>query len=136
MGNYSVKWAVIGIASALLVLDLVWLSFAIGPVFKKTLGDWVRADILYVPAAAFYALYVVGIYFFAVKPAYAQPRYLASALARGAFLGLLAYGTYDLTNLATLRAWTVSLAIIDMSWGTFLTAVAAVTGAWFGHRFR
>jgi uncharacterized membrane protein len=120
--------ATLGIAIALLVLDLVWLKFAMGPIFRAELGDWVKQDIGLVPAALFYLLYVVGIFIFAVKPALLSTSPMAYAIGYGALLGLVAYGAYDLTNLATLRAWTPRLAMIDMAWGTFLTAVASGAG--------
>jgi uncharacterized membrane protein len=120
--------ATLGIAIALLVLDLVWLKFAMGPIFRAELGDWVKQDIGLVPAALFYLLYVVGIFIFAVKPALLSTSPMTYAIGYGALLGLVAYGAYDLTNLATLRAWTPRLAMIDMAWGTFLTAVASGAG--------
>nr|WP_040878888.1 DUF2177 family protein [Kaistia granuli] len=46
----------------------------------------------------------------------------------GAVLGLVAYGTYDMTNLATLKNWSLSLSVVDMAWGTFLTSLAATSG--------
>jgi len=52
----------------------------------------------------------------------------------GALLGFFAYATYDLTNLATLRGWSPTLAIVDMAWGTFITALAA-TGGWVIARY-
>jgi uncharacterized membrane protein len=77
-------------------------------------------------AILFYLLYAVGIWFFAVEPAIqnADP---GEAARRGAFLGLLAYGTYDLTNMATLKNWPLILTVVDMVWGAVMTA--AVAGA-------
>jgi uncharacterized membrane protein len=127
--------ATLGIAVALLVLDLVWLKFAMGPIFRAELGDWVKSDIGLAPAALFYVLYVIGIFVFAVKPALFSSSPMLYGLGYGALLGLVAYGAYDLTNLATLRAWTPRLAMIDMAWGTFLTAAASGAGVFAARTF-
>ncbi|HEY8579770.1 MAG TPA: DUF2177 family protein, partial [Beijerinckiaceae bacterium] len=74
-----------------------------------------------------YLLYVGAIVVFAVAPAAAADR-ASTALLYGAMLGLVAYGTYDLTNHATLKAWTTTLTVVDMSWGATLTALSAVIG--------
>jgi uncharacterized membrane protein len=83
------------------------------------------ADKPVIPAAAvFYLLYIAGLTFLVVLPALAANQ-LGSAIARGAVLGLLAYGTYDLTNLAIIRGWPVNVTLIDLAWGTVLTAITA-----------
>ncbi|TAG79137.1 MAG: DUF2177 family protein [Burkholderiales bacterium] len=128
MHTSTIVSAILGIAITLLTLDLLWLKFAMGPIFRAELGDWVRPNIGVVPAALFYVFYVVGIYVFAVRPALVSSAPLAYAIGYGSLLGLVAYGAYDLTNLATLRAWTPRLAMIDMAWGTFLTAAASTAG--------
>ena len=54
----------------------------------------------------------------------------AAFATRGAAFGLIAYATYDLTNLATLKGWPLGLAAADVAWGTFASAVAATAGRW------
>ena len=78
-------------------------------------------------AGLFYLCYVVGIVHFAVLPAVNAGTWV-TALINGALLGLVAYGTYDMTNLATLKNWAVSVSVVDMIWGVSLTAVAACCG--------
>jgi len=78
-------------------------------------------------AAAFYLLYVVGVLFLATLPGYDKGS-ISDAFLRGAVLGLLAYGTYDLTNLATLKGWAWQVSVIDMVWGTLLTGTVAAVG--------
>ena len=119
--------ACIGAAVVLLVLDLLWLRLVMGPLFKTELGELMRPEPALVPAALFYLLYVAGIVVFAVMPGVAASSLLRAGVF-GAFLGLLAYGTYDLTNLATLKIWPVKVAILDMAWGSFVTAASAVAG--------
>ena len=105
-------------------MDFVWLSFANGALYKPRLG----ALLLQTPnlsiAAGFYLLYVVGILAFAVFPAITQGDWTRAAWG-GALLGLVAYGTYDVTNLATLVGWSAVVSIVDMAWGTLATGTAA-----------
>jgi uncharacterized membrane protein len=109
------------------VIDFAWLV-AMGPrLFRPTLGDILLAEINIVPAIVFYLIFPVGLMVFAVQPAL-KSAMLLHAMGLGALFGFLAYATYDLTNLATLRNWTVTLAAIDIVWGTMLSAVAAGAG--------
>jgi len=121
----------------LLIADVIWLIVAMGPLYKSALGDRMRPEVAMLPAALFYLLFVVGIVIFVVVPAFratASGGY-ASAAALGALLGLIAYATYDLTNLATLRDWPVRLAMIDIAWGTLVTCGASIAGLWALRRF-
>ncbi len=83
-------------------------------------------------AFAFYLLYAIGIVCFAVMPALETNSWIR-AMMSGALFGLVAYATYDLTNLATLRGWNVKLSIVDLAWGTVVTSLAATAG-YFGTR--
>jgi uncharacterized membrane protein len=78
-------------------------------------------------AGLFYLVYVGGIIYFAVIPALNSNSWL-TAVINGAILGLIAYGTYDMTNLATLKNWSLSVSIVDMVWGLLLTAMASSAG--------
>lgn len=104
-----------------IVLDLIWFSLA-GDFFKKeigsiarltSVGDW---NVLYLPALLAYALMSVGIVAFV----YLNAASLTNAFLLGALFGLISYGLYDMTNLATLSAWTWRFALVDMFWGAFL----------------
>jgi uncharacterized membrane protein len=75
----------------------------------------------------FYALYLVGVVIFAIAPAL-EKRSLRKAVVSGALFGFFAYATYDLTNLATLKGWSLTVSVVDILWGTFVTAVAATAG--------
>jgi uncharacterized membrane protein len=114
---------------AMLGLDVIWLSLTASRLYKPELGDLMLAKFNAIPAVLFYLLYVFGIVMLAVLPAIAERR-MATAILRGALLGLVAYGTYDLTNQATLRNWSTLVTIADLCWGTFLTAFAAMVGYW------
>lgn len=108
-------------------LDYLWLSrIAIG-FYRRHVGELLLTTPNFAAAGLFYLVYVAGIVYFAVMPAVSGGSWLA-ALAGGAFLGLIAYGTYDMTNLATLKDWSLPVSIVDMAWGSFLTAAAATAG--------
>lgn len=117
--------AYIAAAVTMLVLDVAWLTLAVPRLYRPALGVLLSDKPNLPVAGVFYLLYVVGIVVFAVLPASGS---WLTALGLGALLGLVAYGTYDFTNLATLRDWPVALSLIDVCWGVALTAVAASVG--------
>ena len=110
-----------------LALDFLWLGIVARGFYASQLGGLMRENINYLAAGGFYLAYVAGIVFFAVAPAIAGGSWGRAALS-GALLGLLAYGTYDMTNLATLRDWPVAMSIVDMIWGGFITGMSATLG--------
>ena len=114
-------------ALAFLAIDAVWLSTMANLLYRPLLGDLLAPGFRLAPAVVFYAIYIAGIVFFAIRPALATGR-LATAALNGAALGFVAYGTYDLTNQATLRDWPVIITVADMVWGTVLTASASIAG--------
>jgi len=79
-------------------------------------------------AAVFYLFYVFGVVWFVILPALAGGHSVWWVLAHGALLGALAYGTYEFTNMATLKGWSWTMVIVDVSWGLALTAVSAAGG--------
>jgi uncharacterized membrane protein len=119
-------WAYAGTLLAFLVLDGLWLGVLMAPTYRALLGSLMLDSPLLAPAAVFYLLYVFGCVVFVVLPAKTWRR--ASAL--GALLGLVAYGTYDLSNWATLHGWSAQLVLMDMAWGTFATCIACTVGYW------
>lgn len=123
-------------ALTFLALDAVMLGRVIKPVFEEALGDMLLDGLRYGPALAFYAFFLVGLVYFAALPGLRADSALV-ALGLGAFLGALAYGTYEFTNLATLRPWTWRMVALDLAWGTALSGVTAATGVlvtrWLGY---
>ena len=119
MRGFLAAW--IAAALPFLALDAAWLSTMAQRLYRPALGPIMREDFDVSAAGAFYVLYVAGIVVFAVQPSLRAP----GALARGAFFGLVAYATYDLTNQATLRGWPWHVTLADLAWGTFATAAAA-----------
>lgn len=116
-----------------LLLDACWLTM-MAETYRRLIGSALLDSFALAPAAAFYLLYVAGIVGFAVLPAVHQGGWTSAAL-RGACLGAIAYGTYDLTNQATLKIWPVQLTVIDMAWGTFATCLTAALATAVLERF-
>lgn len=121
--------AYIATAVVFLGLDALWLSRVALGMYRRELGSLLLDKPNLPIAAAFYLLYVAGIVVLAVVPALGEGGWV-KALLLGAVLGLVAYGTYDITNLSTLKGWSAKLALIDIAWGTVLTAVTATIGWW------
>ena len=87
-----------------------------------------------IAAAIFYLLFIAAMVFFVINPA-VDKQSVRYALLAGAFFGLVTYATYDLTNLATLRDWPVSITVIDLAWGTFITSTTSAITTWVSGRF-
>lgn len=115
-------------------MDFVWLSLTHGPLYKAKLGALLLAKPNMAAAAGFYLMYVVGLLIFVVLPALEQGSWVR-VLWSGALFGLIAYGTYDMTNQATLAGWSVTVTIIDMAWGTVATGTAALVGYFVTKQF-
>lgn len=109
-------------------LDLVWLGLTGDALYRANLSAVMADRLVNLPAAIiFYFLYVGGIVYFGVRPALAGGQW-QGALASGFLLGLLCYMTYDLTNLATLKTWSVKVTVLDIAWGSCLSAAASLGG--------
>lgn len=120
-------------AIVMLALDAVWLTVMGDRLYRPVLGDWMRESFLLPPAIAFYILFLFGVTFLATVPALQQGSWQRAAI-NGAVFGLVAYATYDLTNQATLTRWSMTITLVDMTWGTFLATTAALAG-YFGSRW-
>lgn len=120
--------AFLACGAVFLLLDLLWLGVIARDFYRQEMAHVIAPEFKVGPAVAFYLLYIVGIVYFAILPALRTGDWHV-ALWTGAFLGLVAYGTYDLTNWAVIRDWPVRLTLLDLAWGTLLTAIAASAGA-------
>jgi len=105
-------------------IDLVWLGVVAKSFYRQHIGHLLSANVNWAAAVLFYLVYIAGIVVFAVKPAI-DAGSVVRAVTHGALLGFLAYATYDLTNQATMRDWPVLVTVVDLAWGTFLTATVA-----------
>jgi len=113
--------------ATMFALDLLWLGVVAKGFYGKYLGSLLRPDVNWAPALLFYVLYVVAVVVFVVMPA-AERRSVGRALGLGAFFGLAAYATYDLTSLALIRNFPLIVAVVDLAWGVVLTTIAASAG--------
>lgn len=125
MNKYLVAYA--GTAIAMVALDMLWLGLIAKPLYQEGIGH-LMADKINVPAGVlFYVLYAVGLVIFAVSPQTGGYSWGKTA-TMAALFGFFAYATYDLTNLSTLKDWPIGLSLVDMAWGTCVSAAAASAG--------
>jgi uncharacterized membrane protein len=108
-------------------LDVLWLSVMTSRLYKPGLSPLLAAHFSPGPVVLFYLGYGVGVVILAVSAAIRAESW-ATAAFHGMVLGFCAYGTYDLTNQATLRGWPLTVTLVDLAWGTALTAIAATVG--------
>jgi len=121
--------------AAFLVIDLAWIVFVLRPFYEAQLGEFLSASPGAIGSSLFYLAYVAGIVCLAAEPAI-RAGSLRTALSRGAVLGLLAYGSYTVTNYAIFEAWNLALLVSDIAWGAFLTAVCAACAYFAGRTAR
>jgi uncharacterized membrane protein len=108
-------------------VDLVWIGLVAKGFYQRHLGFLLRSDVQWVPAMLFYLLFMAGVLVFVVLPA-VDRQSLGRAATFGAFFGLVAYATYDLTNLALTRGFPTIVAVVDMAWGASISALIAAVG--------
>ena len=118
IGTYAVTLVIF------FAIDLVWLGVVAKNFYRQHIGHLMSPEVNWGAAVLFYLIYIGGIVFFAIKPAI-EVGSAARALAYGAAFGFIAYATYDLTNQATMKNWPVLVTVIDLAWGTVLTATVA-----------
>ncbi len=128
MIKYGIGFIATGIAFA--VIDSVWLRTMYTRLYQPEIGELLyRGGVRMGPAVAFYLLYILGMMVFAVGPALGDDRW-QTALVKGALFGFFCYMTYDLTNYATLKVWSMKVTVLDIIWGTVLTGSASLAGYW------
>ena len=120
---------------AFLLIDFIWLKYVALDFYRSNIGHLMTDKPNLAVAGLFYLFYVVGVVILAVNPAIEKQSW-TTALIYGGLLGLVAYGTYDITNLATLKNWPPIVAIVDMIWGTVLTASVATVSYFVTLYFR
>jgi len=105
--------------SIFLLIDAFWLGFIAKRFYRKEIGFLLSSNVNWVAAGLFYILFVFGLVFFVIEPAIKSEAWI-DALFSGSLFGLVAYATYDLTNLATIEGWPLKVTIIDLIWGAFI----------------
>jgi uncharacterized membrane protein len=116
------------------IIDAGWLSTMGAILYRPALGDILLTNLRIAPAIAFYLLYPVGIVVFAVLPALRTDT-LSTAFLLALLLGAIAYGTYDLTNYATLRNWTLPITLVDICYGAVTSGLAATAAFYLARTF-
>jgi uncharacterized membrane protein len=121
-------------AGILLVLDLIWIGIIAREFYRNGLGYLMAENINMAAAFGFYVIYSIGLYVFVVQPALGSGDWQKAAMM-GAIFGLVAYATYDLTNLAVVKGFPVNIALVDMAWGAGVSAVTAAATVLITQRF-
>jgi len=110
-----------------IAIDMVWLVLVANKFYKKHLGFIMKSNVNWTAAIVFYLLFIAGLVVFVISPAIEKQSW-KYAMYFGVFFGLITYATYDLTNLATLKDWPLSVTVVDLVWGMVLSAsVSTVT---------
>jgi uncharacterized membrane protein len=133
MRDFVIGYLATGVIMA--VLDAIWLVVVANRFYKSQIGALLRPRPNFAAAVVFYLIYVAGVVAFVVSPALERQSWLY-ALGYGALLGLFAYATYDLTNLATLRGFTLTVVVVDIVWGIVLTGSVSVLAYLIANQFR
>jgi len=105
-------------------IDLIWLGLMNSRFYKTQLAGFMSDKVNWLPAILFYLLFIAGLLLLVVLPAVEHGSWIR-ALLLGGLLGMVAYATYDLSNLATLKSWPLIVSIVDILWGTTLSAIVA-----------
>ena len=102
-------------------IDIVWLGVISKKFYRDQLGAVMSPKVNWTAAIIFYLIFIFGIVFFVIYPAVAGDN-ITMAIGYGALFGFIAYATYDLTNLATIKGWPTLVTVVDLVWGSFLSA--------------
>ena len=116
-----------------LIIDVIWLSFATKSFYRPLLGDLISDKPVLWAAGLFYVLYMFGMAVIVIQPCI-EPSGLSKSLYTGFIFGLVAYGTYNLTNMAVIKDWSPTVVFVDMFWGASLTALSATTGIYLAKK--
>ena len=108
------------------ILDSLWLGVVAKKFYQKHLGRFFASKFKFWPALIFYPLYGFGVFMFVIKPALDNSTSLLSVFLLGALFGIIAYATYNLTNLVTLKDWPIKSVLVDIAWGGFVTGAVSV----------
>ncbi len=108
-----------------MVIDLIWLGVVARKLYNEQLGYLMKKKVNWFAAIVFYVIFVLGMIYFVIEPGLAADS-LQLVLVSGLLFGFVTYATYDLTNLATTKDWPVLITVVDLMWGSFLSASTSV----------
>jgi uncharacterized membrane protein len=105
-----------------IAIDALWLGLVAPKFYKAQIGHLMTEKPNLIAALVFYLIFIVGVVYFVVNPAI-EAGEISKVLIAGALFGFITYATYDLTNLATLKDWPMTVTIVDLIWGTTLSTL-------------
>ncbi len=117
-----------------LIIDVIWLSFSVKSFYRPNLGNLILDKPIMWAAVLFYLVYVIGLSILVLQPAIDQNS-IFKAFFTGIVFGLAAYGTYNLTNMATIKDWSTKVVFVDMIWGGILTGSSCALGLYITKKF-
>jgi len=115
-------------------IDAVWLTLITKDFYAKHLGYLMAKNPNFVAALIFYLIFISGLIVFVITPAL-EKKMWTQALFAGALFGLVSYATYDLTNLATVKDWPILITVVDLVWGSVLSASVSVVSYFIAVKF-
>lgn len=107
-------------------IDMIWLGVIAQKLYQRELKAFLSPQVNWIAAIVFYLLFIVGVLYFAVVPG-VEKKSLSLVLINAALFGLFTYATYDLTNLATLKNWPITIVFVDIVWGMVLSMITALS---------
>ena len=116
-----------------LIIDVIWLNYSVKNFYKPNIGHLLLDKPIMWAAALFYLIYVIGIAIVVIHPSI-DPYSLVKVTYTGFIFGLVAYGTYNLANMAVVKDWSATVVFVDMFWGGTLTAVSATSGIYIAKK--
>ena len=122
------------VSTIFLIIDVLWLSITVKSLYRPALGSLLKDKPVMWAAVLFYFIYMIGLALIIIKPALDNDS-IFQALWTGIVFGVVAYGTYNLTNMATIKNWSSSIVWIDMIWGGLLTGFSSATGIYLTKTF-
>ena len=117
-----------------LLIDILWLSYSVKYFYQPNLGSLLNDKPVIWAAILFYLIYCLGLAVIILKPALADDS-LSYAFINGIIFGVVAYGTYNLTNMATIKNWSINVVFVDMIWGGLLTGFSCMSGIYIAKKF-
>ena len=106
---------------------MVWLILVARSFYKKYLGYLMAPKVNWIAAIIFYLLFILGILVFVVLPG-VKENSLQNTILRAILFGLITYATYDLTNLATINKWPLTVTLVDLAWGMIVSTIVGIAG--------
>ncbi len=117
-----------------LLIDMIWLGLVARNFYREHLGFLMKTNINWPAAIIFYLIFVGGLVYFVIYPSLSHGSW-TTALMAGIFFGIVTYATYDLTNLATVKNWPLTVTLVDILWGAFLSGTLSLIGFFYGKNF-